>query len=194
MQFAVNAYYTTSLLTMTKQKQIDILLVFLACLVLAGIGFFIYITFADIIRQSDQILANKNKLQSLGEETAQLEKFKKSYSGYKPDLEKIDALFIDAANPVEFIKFLENTAARSGVAVKINFSPKKKTGAQFDIFQVTAKGEFPGIMVFIQKLEKGPYLIRTQTLSMVRSEPDFSSGVPVATKVNLSMLIQAVEK
>lgn len=179
---------------MTKQKQIDIVLISLACLVLAGIGFFIYTTFTDIARQSDEILANKNKLQSLGEETARLEKFKKSYTGYKPDLEKIDTLFINVQNPIGFIKFLENTAARSGVTVKINFFPKKKTGAQFDIFQVTAKGEFPGIMTFIQKLEKGPYLIRTQTLSMVRSGPDFSSGAPVATKVNLGMLIQAIEK
>lgn len=181
---------------MKKQNKIYAILITFALIVLSAIVFLIYITIGDIKNESAEILSDKNKIDSIEQETRKLENFKKNYDYYKTDLEKIDKLFINSKNPVEFIKFLEKTAIDSTIEAKINFTPKERTNeALYDIFHISARGDFSNMSKFFEKLENGPYLIRIQSLDIRKSDADFSSGekIPSLT-VDVNLLIEAIAK
>jgi hypothetical protein len=71
--------------------------------------------------------------------------------------------------PVEFIGFLEKTAANSSVNIEISPLPvtKDETDAWSSLnFQIAANGSFPHLLLFIEKLESSPYLIEIQSLTI----------------------------
>ena len=105
----------------------------------------------------------------MAEEFSEVENFRQKYEDYKVNLEKTDNLFVDSQNPVEFIKFLENTASDSQVKLEIS-SPSfsKDGGSSLIIFRLSSYGDFSENLSFIRKLETGPYLIRIKNLDIGR--------------------------
>lgn len=140
----------------------------LVCLILTL--FLVYPTLKDIKNISDGIYSDKKEAALIYQQSNELDSFKKDLNSYKANLDKIDGLFIDPKNPVEFLKFLENTAYVSGVIVDINLVQNEKktevSNSLSSLFQVDAKGDFSSMLFFAEKLESGPYLARIQNLSM----------------------------
>lgn len=129
--------------------------------------FFLYPTFNDITKESQNLVSQENSVILLEKEFDETGNFQKNYMEYQPNLQKIENLFIDSQNPVAFIKFLEKTASDFGLVLEIS-SPffTKEGDVSFANFQISVTGGFSGILKFTKALEYGPYLVRIQNLDI----------------------------
>lgn len=84
---------------------------------------------------------------------------------------------------LDFINSLEQAAADAGVDQKINL----ETANQRDIspgireipLKISAKGEFPRLLVYLRRLESLPYYIIVQNLDLSASHPGGTAAVSV---------------
>jgi len=147
--------------------------------------FFIYPLFKEISKKSRELVTQRNNLLFLEGQFNEVEKFKKNYETYRPNLDKIDNLFVDSQNPVNFIEYLEETASASGIELKISAPTilKEKTSL-YDKFQFSSTGGFSGTLKFIKNLETGPYLVQIQNISIGNiKDSQTSVGANIAIKV-----------
>jgi hypothetical protein len=122
--------------------------------------------FKEIDKNSKDLVLAKNDIVDLNAQINETNNFKKNYEIYKPNLEKIDGLFIDIKNPVSFIKFLENTASNSQVTSKISLPVSPLNSQQFITFQLVSKGSFSNMLKFIKEIELSNYLIEIESLNI----------------------------
>lgn len=171
-----------------KNKTYSALAVF-GLIILSLILFFIFPLLLELKNSSGKLLSEKNDAAMLIAQSNEIESFKKAYGGYKPNLEKMEKMFIDPKNPVEFIKFLENAALASGIKSKISLVSNQENPDTAS-FQLFSSDDFSKILRFSEKLENGPYLIQIQNVSIKSAGIDiFPSG-----KVDISFLINAFTK
>ena len=158
--------------------------------ILSLILFFVYPLWLEVKNNSKKLLSEKNEAAMLIAQSDDVENFKKVYDSYKPDLEKINQLFVDPQNPVEFIKFLEDTAFAFGIMSKISLVPVPESQEKPDTvsFQIFFNDDFLKILHFIEKLENGPYLIQIQNASIK------SAGSDASGRVDASFLVNAFTK
>ena len=146
------------------------IIVFLVLTVLILI-FGVYPIFKDIEKNSEELVNQKKELVILEAQITNLEKFKIVYKNLEEILERIQGLFVDARVPVDFIRFLENTA--EGCSLDISISPTSSGKFSSDywqslIFQISSRGSFSNFLRFLEKLENSPYLIEVQSLNISR--------------------------
>src|SRR3989339_799098 len=160
------------------------------CLVL----FFIYPALKEIYDKSREFVSEKQKSLIIAKEIEDTEAFKQKYQEYRENLDKIDGLFIDVQNPVEFIKFLENTAEETSVRLEIS-SPSFVSNVESPliIFKMSSYGDFLDNLSFIKKLEAGPYLIKIQNLDIGRYQ-DKLSGKKQTNQTKSVFLINVFAK
>lgn len=156
---------------MENKNKIYITLAIFILLFLVLVAFCIYPLMKGIQDNSKKLVSDKDKIASLQAQAIETENFSKNYGAYKPNLDKIDQLFVDSSNPVDFIEFLESTASSSQISSKISPLPSaQKTGQNFIIFQLSSKGVFSNVLNFLKKVEAGPYLVRIENLTIQNSE------------------------
>ena len=155
---------------MKTRNKIYILLIIFTTISLILILFLIYPTLTYINNGSQEILSYKKESILIDLENKELDNFKKKYKEYELNFKKIDQLFVDSKNPVEFVKFLENTAYHSSLKPNVNLLQSSKSGVI--VFSINVKGDFSSILTFSKKLETGPYLITIQSLSIKKSEAE----------------------
>ena len=156
---------------MAITNKIKIAVVVFLVLSIIFVVFSIWPLFRKIKKSSADILSQKAALVILETKTKNLEEFKSYFQEIKPNLEKIDALFIDPEVPVDFIRFLEKTSRESQADLKI--SPAFPTQITKDpwptfLFQLTLTSSFPDFLKFLEKLESSIYLIEIQSLNISR--------------------------
>lgn len=152
---------------MDIKKQIYIIISVLSLSLLFLILFFIWPLFKEIEQSSKSLALQKKSAVNLELQLEEAKKFKQKYESYRPAFQKIDSMFIDSSNPVKFIEFLENTAQNQNIKLQISaplFSKEKDL--TFANLQLSASGDFSGIIKFIKEIEAGPYLIQTQNLNI----------------------------
>ena len=127
---------------------------------MALVMFSVWPLLIEIKTNSNELLLKKNNIVALKAQADEIENFEKNYDSYRPNLEKMEQLFIDSKNPVDFIKFLEKTASDSEITSKISLLPSPQEENQtFITLQFFSTGDFSKILEFSEKLEAGPYLI-----------------------------------
>lgn len=166
---------------MTTKNKIILSIVIFAVLFILLIIFVIYPLFVEIKKNSQAITSQKGNLVALEAKIENLEKFKNLYNEYKPNLEKIDNLFINAEVPVGFISFLEKTSKDCQIEIEISPPSTKKTEKDFWTFltfQIRSISSFPNFLQFLEKLETSPYLIEIQNLNISKftGGEDFSGA------------------
>ena len=183
---------------MKQDKKTIITLAVSVSAVLVLVIFIIYPLFSEIKKSSAEYLDQKSKLAGLEDKNKNLQQFQAAYQDYEPDLEKINALFIDLTEPVNFIEFLEKEALQSQLFIEIApLASEKVKGDNWPSmnFQLVLNGSFPGFLQFFEKLESSPYLVEIVSLNMrrlndwdVRADKfkSFSVG-----DINASFLIKA---
>src|SRR3989344_12774 len=165
---------------MKIQNKIYLTLVIFTLISLILILFLIYPTFADIKKGSEEVLLSREKVTFIYTQNEELDKFKENFDSYKTNLNQIDDLFIDPRNPVDFLKFLEETSSSLNVNIDINLidnnkEEKSANNPLFSSFKVGASGEFKNILKFYKKLENSPYLLQINNLSINSSALDTGS-------------------
>lgn len=152
-----------------KKNNISIVIILILSLLL--IVFLIYPLFSEIKKVSQNLLSQKENFAFLVNKLENLQKFEIRFEEIRPNLEKTDNFFIEAEAPVEFIRFLENTARDCGISLKVSPFPLLKTEKDpwpFLIFQISSTGSFPNFLRFLEKLESSQYLIEIQNLNISR--------------------------
>lgn len=190
---------------MTTRNTTYIILASFSIVTVALVVFFIYPLKKDIQSASDVIFLAKNSAFSIAQQGKVLDDFKLKYDDYKPNLEKLGKLFVDAKDPIEFIKFLEETALDTDIDVDINLAPagtglyltpptkEKDSGVSpVIVFQISALGNFLSIAEFSEKLEKGPYLLKLYSLSIKKSEGVSPLQKKTYDGVDASLLVEAL--
>jgi len=157
-------------------------------LAIYGIGgillivFLIYPFLRDIKRNSDSLLAEKEKLVLLAKETENLQGLKKVFDDYQSDFDKFNSLLINAEIPVDFYNFLENTAAQSQVEMKKGGASPKETKKDDPwpsiSLQLSVAGSFENCLRFIDKLENSPYLIQVLDLNIQKATGETTGLLP----------------
>lgn len=177
-----------------KINKIYLLSFIFTVLALLVIVFLVVPALQDIKKASNQIVANKAVLLFTDKQSQGVEDFKNSYKTYQSDFKKIDELLIDPKNLVDFIRFLETSASDSDVDLGVNIIPSSKkemiNNLPVTIFDIAAKGGFLNIVRFSEALEKGPYLVRVQSL---RVEKPGAVASP-AGELEARLLVNVVSK
>ncbi len=136
--------------------------------------FLIWSLLGEIMKSSRDLISSEGKISAMEVQVGEAEIFKNNYSKYAPNLEKMDQLFVDKANPVDFIKFLEDTAGSSQLDLKISLPPSLQSSSasvqNFIALQLSAKGKFSDALDFTKKIEMGPYLIEIENLTIQGSQ------------------------
>lgn len=183
---------------MKNQSKIYTIFTFFIILSLFLITFLIYPTLRDIKNDFNEISSKKSGVAFINQETKELDNFKKIYRDYKSDFDKMDQLFVNSENPVNFIKFLEKVASDSDISASIGLVPSEnqKIGNLPNInFNISAKGNFLNMLKFSEKLETGPYLIRINNVEIKKSALMSSQGKNIpSNKVDANFLILALSK
>lgn len=136
--------------------------IFLAFILLAFLLliFSIFLCFIKIREASSNLLSIKNEIAVLSIQAEDIENFKKNYSDYLPNLQKIDQMFVDPQNPLNFIEFLEKSALDANVELEISpLSFSDAGGLKILSFQLVCTGNFSDELDFLKNIEKGPYLL-----------------------------------
>lgn len=144
---------------------------FFASLIL--IVFLIYPAIKSIKNGSAEIISIKNEASLIMLQSEKMENFREKHKNYEDDFQKISQLFVDSQNPIEFIKFLEESARSSGTNIDVNLissADGKQENEQRIVFQINAMGSFLSVLKFYEKLESGPYLASIQSSTIKKSE------------------------
>jgi hypothetical protein len=153
----------------------------------------IWFLFGSIQQDSNNLVATKNSIVALDAQSVETQKFKEKYQDYKPNLEKISSMFVDMDNPVDFIKFLENSAADSDMTSQISLpSAPQLAGQNFAILQFSGTGYFSDVFSFIKTIESGSYLLEVENLS-IQPTPNTSSKA-VSKTVDASFTLKVFTK
>lgn len=176
---------------MTAIKKIYLSLIIFTFLAGALISFLIFPLWQEIKKSSQGLISQRQDLLLLSSKVENLEKFKILYQGLKPDLERIDTLFVNPELPIEFISFLEKNSREVGVLIKISPTLLKETKKEpwsFLIFQINLTGLFPNVLKFLEKLETAPYLVEIQNLN-VSSSKELEKLPSAETKTALTIKV-----
>jgi len=177
------------------EKKIYITSGIFALLVISLMLFFIWPLFLSIKNNSENLLSIKNNAALLKLQNQEIENFKKIYPDYQSNLAIMESAFLEKDNPIDFIKFLENTARDSGSNPKISLLPGALQGNQNRVtFQVFFSDDFLKIMDFCNKLEGGPYAITIENIAIKSSNQDATSKNYPSGKVDATFSIHAFVK
>ncbi len=167
----------------------------LGLIIASLILFAIWPLVTQIQDNSATLLSEKNDAAVLKMQSDEIEHFKAVYQNYKPNLDKTDQLFVDPQNPVDFIKFLEDTAAISSVKAQISLvpsgSPKNQTMLTF---QLLCNDNFLNILHFLESLENGPYLLEIKDISIKNADLDKTAKNYPSGNVSANFSINAFTK
>lgn len=156
---------------MKTTKKILTSLIILGLISLVFIVFLVYPLFNEIKKESQNLISQKRTLVELTTKTQNLKKFQATYNTYQENLEKIDKLFVNPTEPLNFIEFLETEAADSQLLIEIFPSPSQEIAVDpwpSLNFQLTLIGSFPNFLKFLEKLESSSYLIEVLNLNIRR--------------------------
>src|SRR3990167_6322539 len=102
-----------------NKKNYIIILVF-SLLSLSIIVFFIWPYFIEIRARSEELVLEKDQVSSLNIKINELDNFEKEYDNYLPNLQKIEQMFVDPQDPIDFIEFIEDVASDSKIILQVS--------------------------------------------------------------------------
>lgn len=159
------------------------------------VGFFIWPLISDIKHNSQNLLSIKNNTAALEVQNNQIERFKKIYPEYQPNLTNMEQSFVDLENPIDAITFLEDTARDLGIDAKISLVPRGSNKNQTMItFQVFSSDDFLKIMDFCQKLENSSYATTIESISIDQAPGVSEAKNSTSGKVDATLLIHFFKK
>ena len=183
---------------MTKSiKKIYLLIaIFLGINILLCV-FIIFFFLKPIKDSSQSFLEAREKLSFLTSQAKDFEKIKNFYTKHKSDFEKIDNAFINPDAPIDFINFLEKNAQDCQLQLKINSLIREQTkeGAMPGLFfQININGLFSNLLRFINRIEKGQYLVEITDFNIQFFRQDDSNADLLNSESQILLTIKAFSK
>lgn len=151
--------------------------------------------FSAVEKSYLQLVSYKGAISSAQNEAMGLEKFNQDYKDFQPNLEKMDGLFVDAGSPIEFIQFIEQTLASSGMSAQISMVQNKQSpdrrGMPFVVFQINSNGTLARISELLTKFETSHYLMEIQAINMKEAKTQGKAQLSVYYDTSLSVKVYA---
>ncbi|MFH1423359.1 MAG: type 4a pilus biogenesis protein PilO [Candidatus Nealsonbacteria bacterium] len=172
---------------MIQNKNISLIILGVIAVLLAG--FVVRPLFLSIKQNSEAFFIQKGILAELEKKSENFKKFQSTYEIYQANLKRIDRLFVDNKEPVEFIEFLEEEAAR--VKLTIDLMPfTSKAGEVEDVwpsmsFQVNMAGSFTNFLRFLDKIESSPHLIVLSGLSLNKPTKNTNGDIAISFQMKV---------
>ncbi len=171
---------------MIKNKNITLMILGIVAVLLAG--FAIRPLFLNIKQNSKTLLIYKETLAQIEKKSENLRGFQLTYETHRADLKKMDQLFIDKEEPVEFIEFLEGEAARSKLT--IDLTPVIFKAGEGEVwpstsFRVELVGSFSNFLKFLDKIESSPYLITLSGLSLNKPAKNTNGDIAISFQMKV---------
>jgi len=145
--------------------------------VLFGILFLLLIIFGILpslgkVKKSSQELSfQKSTLNLFQSQLEDLRDFQKKFTSYQSLLAKLENSFVVKEAPIRFIEFLEKEAKSSDISLEIvplNLKPSE-VDLWFPLgFSLSFGGSFPDCLRFLERLERGPFLVEISQLNIGR--------------------------
>lgn len=126
--------------------------------------------FEDIKDRSQRLTTIKKNKALLAQAEQDLIRAKSILDQHQQDLKKMENLFINPEEPVQFIAFLEKQAAKSDLDFKISSlgpTGKEKPWPSFE-FKIRVAGSGQDFLRFLEKLESAPYLVKITKIQVNR--------------------------
>jgi len=152
-----------------QKKQITILITIIGTIFLLLAFFIVSPLLRKIEKKSEEFLLAKKELASLEIKSENIKNFRKFYQKNILDFEKINNLFINQEEPVDFISFLEKVSQETKVQIKISLliGEKEKEVLWPSLsFQIYLLGSYQNFAKFIGKIETAPYLIEIKNITV----------------------------
>lgn len=146
---------------MEHLRKIYIFIIVLGVLIIGLIVFSIIPLFEKIQKGSEDFIKEREKLVLIFQKKEEAKKLDVIYRNHQSDFNKIDDLFVNSENPIEFIEFLEKTAADLTIQLEISSMSEKIKEDVWPSFslQLLISDSFEKFLKFLKKLENAPYLI-----------------------------------
>jgi Tfp pilus assembly protein PilO len=151
-----------------KIYSVSILFIFL---ILGLVFCFISPLFSTIKKDSLGYLSQKENLILIEKKKKELTNIERIYADIEPSLSKIDAFFVNAEEPVDFINFLEKSAKQLNLSIQISLREKEIEKKPWPgmYFQIETAGSFSNFMKFLEKLESVLYLIEVENMDIKKA-------------------------
>ena len=128
---------------------------------------------SQLKKDSKNLATKKSALIFLENQIKALNDFQNSSSKYQEKISKLNSSFVSKEAPIEFIEFLEKEAKKQGLKISLssNMTPVEQKENSLTVgFGATLTGDFPDVLVFLQKMEKSPWLIKVEQVNINRIE------------------------
>ncbi|OGZ66688.1 MAG: hypothetical protein A3C50_02260 [Candidatus Staskawiczbacteria bacterium RIFCSPHIGHO2_02_FULL_43_16] len=185
-------------MTIIPKNKWQVTLLILAGTLIVALAVFSYLVFGAILGASAQITLSKKEVALMQLQDKELDSFKSRYGEYQEDLNKIGQLFVDGANPVAFITFLEGISSDTNITSDVAIAPATNKegalGGRNITFQIRVYGDFSDVLKFSEKLEAGPYLVRINSFTVKKSQKDADGKVASADAVEAYLLVEALPR
>jgi Tfp pilus assembly protein PilE len=159
--------------------------------------FFLLIIFLVVLPLLQEIAKNAKELKTQKEELvrfqaqlANLRAFKEKYH-QSSDIQKIKDFFVNPEVPVAFITFLEEAAKTEKISFEIMALPAIKPEESSLEFLLKGKSAFSNFRNFLVTLEKAPYLIEVEALTLQKPEKDQKESPGDIIDISLSLKVYA---
>lgn len=171
---------------MTIKRKTIITSLILGAIVSPLILFVINPIFGQIKIESRNLAVQKKELLELEVKIKNIHDFKANFKQYQPNLEKINQLFVNISEPIEFIEFLENEANDSRLSIEVAppilRSGDKDSWPALD-FSLNLKGSSLNFLRFLERLDSSQHLLETVNL-IIRDNPD-KDGITAALLIKV---------
>ena len=175
-------------------KQVQKTIIAFVVLVFAVLGVAVFVLpslFNQLKQETENLTSCKNVLAALEQRIQNFKNFRAFSKSSQENFEKMDALFINPAEPVNFIEFLEKQAVDSSLSIEISPVLSKEIEEAWPsmCFQINLRGDFPDFLQFFEKLETSHYLIELLNLHITRIAKE-----EIYHNINASFLVKVYVK
>jgi hypothetical protein len=159
---------------MNPRKKIYISIIVFAIISVFLIALVLVPLLTNIKKNSDELISQKRELAQTEKDIKTFEETESIYEKSKEEINKINKLFYDQKNPLEFLDFLTEKPKIYGLQNKIlkiippDLKPQTDSWKIYS-FQISSTGSFTSLMKFINSLESGPYLIEILNINIKKS-------------------------
>ncbi|MDD5433524.1 MAG: hypothetical protein PHE77_02615 [Candidatus Pacebacteria bacterium] len=152
-----------------KKIKLDILIFLIVLTVIIFTG--VVPLVSDFSKNSENLSNRKKDLFFLEQQISALQDFQNNSAFYQPSVQKLNSSFVSQEAPIEFIEFLEEEAQKQQLDISISSvkDESEEKGTRFTMaFQVSLSGDFPEVLIFLQRIEQSPWLLKIDQASVQR--------------------------
>ncbi len=134
------------------------------------------------------MIAQKRTLAELEKKSENLKRFQSTYEIYRANLKKIDQLFVDKEEPVDFIEFLEGEAGRAKLTIDLAPLTLKAEEGDFwpsTSFRVEMAGSFQNFLKFLDKIESSSHLIALSNFNLNKPTQNTNGDIIISFQIKV---------